>query len=206
MGRSARMHRAVPMVIGTVLTSAMLFGGATPALAAKPSGGGGRGSVATGNDVSYPQCGSSLPSAPAFGIVGVNDGLANNLNPCFGTSAAYPNYSQSELYWAVASATGSTSQPKASLYVNTGDPGNVYKGSPIADWPTSGSTPYGACVTTTVVLSGGSYTVGENSDPCAWQYGYDRASQDVTWLADEASALNAQQSALPVSGSASSYP
>ena len=90
--------------------------------------------------------------------------------------------------------------------MNTGDPGNVYKGSPIADWPTSGSTPYGACVTTTVVLSGGSYTVGENSDPCAWQYGYDRASQDVTWLADEASALNAQQSALPVSGSASSYP
>ncbi len=162
--------------------------------------------MATGNDVSYPQYGSSLPSAPAFGIVGVNGGLANNLNPCFGTWASYPNYSQSELYCALASATGSTSQPKALLYVNTGDPGNVYSGSPIADWPTSGSTPYGACVTTTVVLSSGSYTVGENSDPCAWQYGYDRACQDVTWLAEAASALNAQQSALPVSGSASSYP
>lgn len=110
MGRSARMHRTVSMVVGTVLTAATLVGGATPALAAKPSGGGGgRGSVATGDDVSHPQCGGSLPSAPALGIVGVNDGLANNLNPCFGTSASYPIYSQSELYWAVASATGSTS-------------------------------------------------------------------------------------------------
>jgi acyl-homoserine lactone acylase PvdQ len=29
-------------------------------------------------------------------------------------------------------------QPKASLYVNTGDPGNVYNGAVISDWPQSG--------------------------------------------------------------------
>ena len=28
-----------------------------------------------GYDVSYPQCGQALPSSPAFGIVGVNNGV-----------------------------------------------------------------------------------------------------------------------------------
>ena len=39
----------------------------------------------TGNDISWPQCGGSFPAGQAFGIVGVNDGLANNENPCLGT-------------------------------------------------------------------------------------------------------------------------
>ena len=43
--------------------------------------------LATGNDVSYPQCGKSFPSGQAFGIVGVNDGLANNANPCLANNA-----------------------------------------------------------------------------------------------------------------------
>jgi hypothetical protein len=166
--------------------------------AAKP-----RGSASTnGNDVSYPQCGKTLPSGQAFGIVGLNGGLANDLNPCFGPSSTYPA-TRTELYWAVATSTGAVAaQPKASLYLNTADPGDFYNGSPIADWPTSGSTPYGSCTTTTV--SG--YTVGQNSTACAWQYGYDKASTDVSWLGSAASAIDAQSPAVTVPGAASAYP
>jgi hypothetical protein len=159
-----------------------------------------------GNDISYPQCGTTFPSRPAFGIVGVNAGLANHLNPCLGPTTAYPSYKQSELYWAVSAATGSTTQPKASLYLNTADPGNLYNGKPIADWPKSGSTPYGACVTVTVTTSSGTYTVGQNSPACAWQYGHNRAANDVAWLSSAAKAITAQSPPVPVSGAASAYP
>jgi hypothetical protein len=201
---------------GRAAAIAALIGlGTSPALAlAKPAnrggggGGGGGGAALTGNDVSYPQCGTSLPSAPAFAIVGVTGGLANDLNPCFGLSASYPSYTQSELYWAVASATGVSSQPKVSLYVNTADPGNVYNGTPIGDWPTSSSSsdPYGTCESTTVTLSGGTYTVGADSTACAWQYGYNKATQDASWLASAAQAINGQSPPDAVPATASSYP
>src|ERR1039457_2468788 len=42
-----------------------------------------------GNDVSYPQCGVTLPSQQAFGIVGVNEGLANTTNPCLADEKAW---------------------------------------------------------------------------------------------------------------------
>jgi hypothetical protein len=77
-------------------------------------------SQVTGFDVSYPQCGEALPSGQAFGIVAVNEGLPNNTNPCVAD----------EISWAQVSAGGSR-QPRASLYVNTADPGN----HGIADWP-----------------------------------------------------------------------
>ena len=65
------------MLRSTALAAALLLLGATPALAAgKP----GKTSTATGNDISYPQCGGSFPSGQAFGIVGVNDGLVNDTN------------------------------------------------------------------------------------------------------------------------------
>jgi hypothetical protein len=135
-------------------------------------GGGGSvicGSSGTSNcgfDVSYPQCGTTLPSPTAFAVVGVNGGLANDYNSCLST----------ELSWASGS-NGSTSQPRVSLYVNTADPGNMYNGQPIADWPTSGGGgSYGSCTTTTVTVQArhrtSTYTVGENSTACAWQYGY----------------------------------
>lgn len=199
------------LTVHLAMVAGLVLGSAAPALAAKSNhgGGGGRGtSTPTGNDVSYPQCGTTLPSAPAFGIVGVNDGLANTLNPCLGPSASYPSYTQSQLYWAVASSTGATSQPKASLYVNTADPGNTYNGTPIADWPTSGSsTPYGACTTTTVTTSSGATaTVGANSPACAWQYGYDRASQDAGLLKSTADAIQSQNAPVMVTDTASAYP
>ncbi|TAN19974.1 MAG: hypothetical protein EPN30_11260 [Actinomycetota bacterium] len=209
MGRRTVGRRVIRVAVQGVIVAAVIVGGATPAFAAKPvghSGGGGGSSVSTGNDVSYPQCGTSLPASPAFGIVGVTGGLANDINPCFGPSSSYPNYSSSELYWAVTSSIGGTSQPKVSLYVNTADPGNVYNGAVIADWPVSGSTPYGSCTTTTVSLASGTYNVGTNSDACAWQYGYNKAAQDTNWLAAAANAINKQSPPVVVASTAGSYP
>lgn len=171
--------------------------------------GGGGGSTPTGTDVSYPQCGSQLPSGPAFAIVGVNGGLANDLNPCFGPSASY----QSELAWAAESTAGGTSQPNVQLYVNTADPGNAYNGTPILDWPLSdtitlsdGTSPtvtppagYGTCEPTPT-----DPTTGENSTACAWVYGYWRAAQDAVWLQTAAAAINAQSSPA-VSDAVSGY-
>ncbi len=125
-------------------------------------GGGGGGTSVVGSDISWPQCGGSYPSGQAFGIVGVNGGVASDFNACF----------TSELTWAQGSS-GASTQPKASLYVNTGDPGNSYNGQPVSDWPTSGgNSTYGTCTTTT----GG---LGADSTACAWQYGYDKATADV---------------------------
>jgi hypothetical protein len=196
-------------LVVALLARSLLLGTTGVAFAAKPAGhggDGGAGSTPTGNDVSYPQCGSTLPVGAAFGIVGVNGGLANDLNPCFGPSSSYPSYSESELYWAVASTLGGTTEPKASLYVNTADPGNVDGDTIVADWPSSGNTPYGSCTTTTVTLTSGTYTVGADSDACAFQYGYDKASQDATWLAAAAQAIDAQSPPITVAGTAGSYP
>lgn len=113
-----------------------------------------------GNDISWPQCNKALPKGQAFAIVGVNDGLANTTNPCF-------NY---ELNWA-QSSSGNTNQAKASLYVNSANPGNLN----VADWPKnnydplSGNTdidPYGVCN-------------GEDSSSCAYQYGHNMAEIDA---------------------------
>ncbi len=214
----ALAHRAGRATAQLALVGAVVLAAAAPAYAAKPShaggggsggGGGGAGSsTPIGNDVSYPQCGGSLPASPAFGIVGVNDGLANDLNPCLGPSPAYPSYAQSELYWAVASSTGTSAQPKASLYVNTADPGNAYNGAPIGDWPTSSlsSDPYGSCTTSTVTLGSGTYVLGQNSTACAWQYGYDKAAQDAAWLTSAADAVDAQSPPTPVATTPGSYP
>jgi hypothetical protein len=179
---------------------------ATPALAGNHQGGSGSTPAVAGNDISYPQCGAAFPSSPAFGIVGVNGGLANDLNPCLGPPTSHRSYRQAELYWAAAASTGAASQPKASLYLNTADPGNLYKGTPITDWPTSGNTPYGACKTTKVTTSHGTFTVGRNSQACAWQYGHSKAAQDVSWVTAAAQAINAQQPPVTVATTAGSYP
>jgi hypothetical protein len=112
----------------------------------------------TGNDVSWPQCGKALPTGQAFGIVGVNNGLANNTNPCLAT----------QLSWA-GSSKGGTGQPKVALYVNTANPGpagswwptsNVYGGTSVAN-------PYGQC------------TSGSFGAACSYMYGYAKAHDDA---------------------------
>lgn len=119
-------------------------------------------SVPTGNDVSYPQCGKALPSGQAFAVVGVNGGKASNFNPCF----------SSEWAWAQRSV-GGTSQPPAQLYVNTGNPGDVLAQYNVTDWPTSSvaADPYGTC--------SGTWT---DDLACSWEYGYERASADVSFV------------------------
>jgi hypothetical protein len=136
--------------------------------------------AATGNDISYPQCPSNFPAGAAFGVVGVDDGIANVANPCL----------TAEITWASGTSGGAASsytgtpQPRAQLYVNTADPGDVVNGRPIADWPANntggGADPYGACTTTVVNLGKHkSATVGQNSPACAWQYGWNAAAADA---------------------------
>ncbi len=208
-GRMTRWSRA----LGIWAAAGLLIVGLTtsPVLAAKVSHGGGGHksggtSTLTGNDVSYPQCGGSLPSSPAFGIVGVNSGLANDLSACLGPTSRYPSYAQSELYWAVASSTGVAPQPKASLYVNTGDPGNLYNGTPITDWPTSGTNPDGTCTTSEFETNSGLESLGQQTAACAWQYGYNKAAQDANWLSAAATAIDAQKPPVPVALAPAAYP
>lgn len=126
-------------------------------LAAKPTAAAKTPPTLLGNDISWPQCNKTLPTGQAFGVVGVNDGLANNTNPCFAH----------EVSWALASK-GGTGQPLAALYVNTANPG--LQGS---WWPTSNTyggtavnNPYGTCA-------------GANDASCAYMYGYAKAYDDV---------------------------
>lgn len=136
--------------------------GAAPAWAGSSGQGGAGGSlpVMTGIDVSYPQCGDSLPGAEAFAIVGVNGGLANDYNPCLAAQFGYAR-----------TLPGGTTQPVAQTYLNTADPGNS-----VADWPSpahlgaygNASTPVGACD-----YASGTSGPGANSLGCSYIYGYD---------------------------------
>ena len=142
---------------------------AGPALAK----GGGDGRAPLGSDVSYPQCSSHLQTGQAFGIVGVNGGIANDFNPCVAK----------EFDWADQSS-GGTSQAKAQLYINTGNPGGVVAKDGVTDWPANnvatGSTittidPYGSCAPKLGDLN---YPYGPDDQACAWQYGYNKAYLD----------------------------
>jgi hypothetical protein len=111
-------------------------------------------STRVGYDVSHPQCGTTLPTARAFAIVGVNGGLATRTNRCLAE----------QLSWAWRSNGVVTAQPKAQLYLNTANPGQVRH--LVTTWPATGSTPYGSCD-------------GTNSRACSWQYGWERAQNSV---------------------------
>ena len=163
------MHRSMVRVLVIAVAAAVAApAAATPALAKTHGGGWGGGggggtlSSGTGVDVSYPQCGSRLPGGQAFGIVGVNGGLANDYNACLAHQWSY-----------ALSSTGATKQAKAQTYLNTADPGNG-----VADWPSPAnpggypgptlSTPYGTCT-----YASGSDGPGAMSTACAYVYGYD---------------------------------
>ena len=78
--------------------------------------------VSVGFDVSFPQCGQTLPPSPGFGVVGVNNGHGFSTNPCLAF----------ELVWAQDAANAAPS-----FYLNTQNPGPA--GAP--DWPVSQATP-----------------------------------------------------------------
>lgn len=131
-----------------------------------------------GYDISYPQCGSTLPTSQYFGIVGVNGGMATTTNPCL----------SGQLVWASKSKIGSN-QPKVQLYVNTANPGEVI--SQITTWPTNNidktayttANPYGTCA-------------GLNDTACSWQYGWNRSVEtNLDRFAPAAQAAGISQSA-----------
>ncbi len=126
---------------------------APSALAAKPSTNTAS-NTPLGIDISYPQCGKQVPKTQAFGIIGINGGLATTTNSCL----------KDQLVWANKSL-GGTSQEKIQVYVNTANPGGLGTSS----WPTSSTSqnPIGECN-------------GGDTLACAWQYGWNRASEDVT--------------------------
>lgn len=122
----------------------------------------GRAATPIGYDVSWPQCGLTLPTGQAFAVVGVNGGLANTTNPCFAE----------QLAWA-GTSTGTTDQPAAALYLNTANPGRL-----ASWWPTSNyypedasaqvANPYGVC------------RPGDYGAACAYMYGFAKAYDSAT--------------------------
>jgi hypothetical protein len=150
------MKKLTALLSAAAAVVAFVTVGAAPAMAAVTTG-------MLGADVSYPQCGGSMPGSGGtanalFGIVGVNNGRPGAANPCLST----------EFTWA---STLTAQAPQ--LYVNTADPGNT-----VADWPTGNQTsgnPYGLCTT---VKSRGK-TVGADSQACAYEYGAKQATLDI---------------------------
>lgn len=152
-GYGMKMAGAFLVFLGLLVT------GMAPGAAAPPPGD----KDPVGNDVSWPQCGKTLPTGQAFAIVGVTGGLANNTNPCLAE----------QLSWA-KSSTGGTSQPRVALYVNTANPG--HEGS---WWPSSNiyananvPNPYGTCDSKGEVE-------GPVDLPCSYMYGYAKAYDDA---------------------------
>lgn len=110
---------AVRILVAAASIAALSLAVASPAAAASTHASGKAPKATRGYDVSWPQCGGSLPSNPLFGIVGVNKGIVFSANPCLAT----------EIHWA-----GGT---RAQLYANTGNPGPQLS----SHWPTGQATP-----------------------------------------------------------------
>jgi hypothetical protein len=107
----------------TKLTAAVLVAAVFLTLpATSPLAGAVIASSSTGFDISFPQCSEVLPSAPTFGVVGVNGGSTFTTNQCL----------PKELTWAENAASGTPS-----FYANTENAGP----SRAPDWPTSQQTP-----------------------------------------------------------------
>lgn len=153
--------RLIALFAAAPLLAALLI--PSVAFAAKPVNGGGSTPKPSptielkGYDVSYPQCGKTLPTDLYFGIVGVNGGNAATANSCLAD----------QLVWASKAKTGSN-QSKNQVYVNTANPGQII--SQVTTWPTTSTdvngnvpiNPYGACN-------------GANDRACSWLYGWNRS-------------------------------
>ena len=149
----------VAMLAALGLLLAVLGLAVAPAASAAPPPDDSTGRV-LGNDISWPQCRKTLPADPAFGIVGVNNGLANSTNPCL----------PEQLRWAQAISVNLTSQPSVALYVNTANPGHAGSWWPVSnDYPVGSSVPnpYGTCKDQDVGAA------------CAYMYGYAKAFDDA---------------------------
>ena len=111
------------------------------------------GGVVVARDVSFPQCGGSLPlrKNADFGVLGTNDGISFTRNPCL----------VQQLAWAKSLAL-----PPA-FYANTGNPGPNHA----THWPIGQAAPR-VCTTSDPNSIGCSYDYGWNA---AW-HSYDVAT------------------------------
>lgn len=107
------------------------------------------GALPVGYDISWPQCGAAFPVAPAFVILGVNNGRPFSPNPCLGAGAQ-----PSQLAWGGLGAE---------LYINTANPGPDL--SP--RWPRGQVAPR-PCDTPA--------SPGADTANCAYDYGWNSAS------------------------------
>jgi hypothetical protein len=116
--------------------------------------------VIVGRDVSFPQCGGSMPRerGAAFGVLGTNNGMSFTRNPCLVT----------ELAWAKRLAL-----PPA-FYANTGNPGPHRS----KHWPLGQTTPK-VCASS-----------DPNSLGCSYDYGWNAAWQSFTAATDAAQRLH----------------
>jgi len=117
-----------------------------------------------GYDISYPQCPANFPGSPAFGIVGVNNGIVYEVNPCLGAEYA----------WARQSS--STTQARVQFYANTGNPDPRLS----SHWPTGQQSPQ-PC--------DGTWSAG-----CSYDYGWNAAQNsfnDAAGVAGTAAATGA---------------
>lgn len=124
-----------------------------------------------GNDVSWPQCNKVLPRAAVFAIVGVNNGLANNTNPCLAEQLKWANAIDSN----GDGAENPTSQPTVALYANTANPGLAGSWWPTSnEYPARNSVqnPYGSCRKS-------SSGVPDVTEACSYMYGYAKAYDDA---------------------------
>jgi len=138
-------------ILGVAMALGLIFAFSANASAAKNTQSSNQTQTTLGIDISYPQCNKTVPKTQAFGVIGVNGGVATSNNPCL----------KDHLVWA-SKSLGGTNQDKIQLYVNTANPGGLGTTS----WPTSGNTIYGICD-------------GSDSLACAWQYGWNRADEDI---------------------------
>ncbi|OYV23720.1 MAG: hypothetical protein B7W95_01070, partial [Acidimicrobiales bacterium 20-64-4] len=103
--------------------------------------------TSVGFDVSFPQCGATLPSGAGFAIVGVNNGHPFSVNP----------FLVSEIQWAKT-----TLNATPQFYVNTANPGPPGN----ADWPKSQSSPQACSGADSVACS---YDFGWNAGQASFQ-------------------------------------
>jgi hypothetical protein len=188
LAHAAVVHRrfAVSAVLTIALLGALAPAPAFAASAAKPLPSATT-SSSTGIDVSWPQCGRTLPSGRAFGVVGVNGGTASTFSPCVASEAA----------WA-RTTTGSTGQPRLAFYINTANPYGQGSWWPTSDSsrPPAGTAPYptGALPVATVTYPTSGAPIGctttatgtpSYNSRCAYVYGYVRAEQAVEWTREQ---------------------
>ncbi len=144
---------------GALALGFSLLGLAVPAVALPPTG--------AGVDVSFPQCAESshieLSANVPFAIVGVNGGVASNSNRCFLSE-----------YNSALLLSGTTEQPHAAVYVNTGNPSLA-----AAWWPSSDRTQSG-----TRVFNPNGACAHEAGAACAYVYGYSMAQADYRRVRD----------------------